>query len=150
VFILQFDLCLHEFDPRTSHRVSFACDHRSDFNKHEALAAVKEMNRCSAPGPNGFGPGFYKVAWQTVLPYIMDFLHAFHCEGVQLESINRSHMVLIPKKPGANTVSTFRPICLQNCCVKILSKILTSRLQSQISRLVDLDQTGFIKGRSIS
>lgn len=29
-------------------------------------------------------------------------------------------------------------------------KLLTSRLQRQISRLVDADQTGFIRGRSIS
>lgn len=32
----------------------------------------------------------------------------------------------------------------------ILTKLLTSRLQYQISKLVDVDQTGFIKGRSIS
>jgi predicted ribonuclease YlaK len=33
--------------------------------------------------------------------------------------------------------------------VKILTKLLTSRLQQQISKLVDVDQIGFIKGRSI-
>ena len=59
-------------------------------------------------------------------------------------------MVLLPKKPDACTVDAFRPICLQNCCVKILAKILTTRLQLQISKLVDLDQTGFIRGRSIT
>jgi hypothetical protein len=47
-------------------------------------------------------------------------------------------------------VEAFRPICLQNCSVKILTKILTSRLQLQIGNLVDLDQTGFIRGRSIT
>lgn len=57
-------------------------------------------------------------------------------------------MVLIPKKPDANTVDAFRPICLQNGCIKILSKILTTRLQLQIKNLIDLDQTGFIRGRS--
>jgi hypothetical protein len=59
-------------------------------------------------------------------------------------------MVLIPKKPDANTIDAYRPICLQNCCVKILSKILTTRLQREIKDLVDLDQTGFIRGRSIT
>ena len=59
-------------------------------------------------------------------------------------------MVLLPKKPDACSVDAFRPICLQNCCVKILAKILTTRLQLQISKLVDLDQTGFIRGRSIT
>jgi hypothetical protein len=59
-------------------------------------------------------------------------------------------MVLIPKKPGATEANAFLPISLQNCCIKILTKILTTRLQSQISRLVDIDQTGFIRGRSIT
>jgi hypothetical protein len=42
------------------------------------------------------------------------------------------------------------PISLQNCPLKIVSKALTSRLQPLIPFLVHPDQTGFIKGRSIS
>jgi len=48
------------------------------------------------------------------------------------------------------TVNAFRPICLQNCDVKIASKILTARLQRELHHLIDLDQTGFLQGRSIS
>jgi len=59
----------------------------------------------------------------------MQFLQAFYDDEVQLENVNRSYMVLIPKKPDACTVDAFRPICLQNCCVKILSKILTTQLR---------------------
>jgi hypothetical protein len=82
------------------------------FLEEEALAAIKQMNRCSAAGPDGFGLGFYKAAWQTVRPEIMDFLNAFHQQDVQLDRLNRSHMVLLPKKPSANVVSAFRPISL--------------------------------------
>ena len=59
-------------------------------------------------------------------------------------------MVLIPKTPGATKVDTFRPICLQNSSVKILAKTLTTRLQKEIGDLIDLNQTGFLKGRSIA
>jgi len=56
-----------------------------------------------------------------------------------------------PAKQGSrHHPSDFRPIPLQNCPVKILTKILTTRLQGQIQSLVDNDQTGFIRGRSIS
>lgn len=34
--------------------------------------------------------------------------------------------------------------------MKILSKLLTSRLQIEIPRLIDINQTGFVKGRSIA
>lgn len=101
------------------------------------------MNRNSAPGPDGFGPGFYWAAWDTVKGQIMEFMAAFHQQSVQLERLNRLYMVLLPKKPGATSVDAFRPICLQNCSLKILAKVLTSRLQSEIPMLIDLNQTGF-------
>ena len=80
----------------------------------------------------------------------MKFLADFHTGSVDLESINRALIVLLPKKAGATAPADFRPISLQNCPVKILTKILTTRLQNQIQSLVDIDQTGFIRGRSIS
>jgi hypothetical protein len=33
----------------------------ASFSSAEALAAVKNMNFTSAPGPDGFGPGFYRL-----------------------------------------------------------------------------------------
>ena len=87
------------------------------------------MNANSAPGPDGLGPGFYRAAWHTVKGDVMRFLEAFHSGSTQLESINRAHIVLLSKKTGATAPSDFRPISLQNCPVKILTKILTSRLQ---------------------
>ena len=59
-------------------------------------------------------------------------------------------MVLIPKHNAAVKPSDFRPICLQNCPLKIIAKMFTSRLQAEIPRIIDVDQTGFIRGRSIS
>ena len=120
------------------------------FSELEAFEALKSMDRSSAPGPDGFGPSFYRAAWSSIKSQVMAFLQAFQQRQVQLERINRSYMVLIPKKPGAVAVDAFRPICLQNCSIKILSKMLTRRLQKEIGNLIDLHQTGFLKGRSIS
>jgi len=77
-------------------------------------------------------------------------MNAFYRGKADLERLNRSHMVLIPKKLAAVEVDAFRPICLQNCSLKILSKVLTTRLQKEIPSLIDLHQTSFIKGRSIA
>jgi hypothetical protein len=118
----------------------------AEFTEQEALQALCSMNRDSAPGPDGFGPGFYRAAWSTVKTQVMQFLSAFHRGEADLERINRTYMVLIPKKPDALSMDAFRPICLQNCSVKILAKIMTSRLQKEISALIDLNQTGFPAG----
>jgi hypothetical protein len=120
------------------------------FTEGEANLTVLSMNMNSAPGPDGFGLAFYRAAWTTVKPQIMQFLHDLFHGQADLERLNRSHMVLIPKKPAAVEVENFRLICLQNCYLKILSKLLTTRLQKEIPRLIDLHQMGFIRGRSIS
>jgi hypothetical protein len=86
----------------------------------------------------------------TTTPVIMHILRAFHDEQIDLQCINRALIVLIPKIEAAVTLSTFRPVSLQNCPVKILTKLPTSRLQQQISSLIDVDQNEFIRGRAIS
>jgi hypothetical protein len=105
------------------------------FADEEIKSALVSMNRNSAPGPDGFGPAFYVATWATVKNQVIEFMNAFHIDDVQLERINRSYMVLIPKKPGATAVDAFRPICLQNCSVKILAKTLTVRLPRNESTL---------------
>jgi hypothetical protein len=77
-------------------------------------------------------------------------LQAIHRGKADLRRINKVVIVLIPKTEAATLPAAFRPVSLQNCPVKILTKILTYRLQLQIAKLVDTDQTGFIKGRSIT
>lgn len=120
------------------------------FSEQETLEALKSMDRNSAPGPDGFGPSFYRAAWGTVKHEVMALLEDFHQGRAQLERINRSYMVMIRKKPEAVAVDAFHPICLQNCSIKILGKILTRRLQKEIGKMIDLHQTGFLQGRSIS
>ena len=50
----------------------------ADFADTEALHAVRSMNGCSAPGPDGFGPSFYAAAWDTVKGDVMKLLQAFY------------------------------------------------------------------------
>ena len=120
------------------------------FSEKEAHAAVRAMAADSAPGPDGIGPGFYKATWPSVRGQVMEFLDAFHGGTLDLQRINRALIVLIPKKEVATAPGDYRPVSLQNCPVKILTKLLTTRLQAQIAKVIDVDQTGFIRGRSIA
>jgi hypothetical protein len=58
--------------------------------------------------------------------------------------------VLLPKKDEARKPQDFRPIALQNCTVKGISKVLTNRLQPLIPSLIGSDQSGFVLGRCIA
>ena len=58
---------------------------------------------------------------------------------------------MIPEKDqGLNELKNWRPITLLNCDYKIASKAIASRLKFVLSDLIDHDQTGFLKGRSIA
>lgn len=75
------------------------------FSEDEAWHAVTAMSVDSASGPDGVGPGFYTVAWQSIKAAVMCFLNAFHREEVDLQRIN---LTLIVK------ATPYRPIC--SCC----------------------------------
>jgi hypothetical protein len=107
------------------------------------------MRNISSPGPDSFGPSFYKSTWSITSPAIFALFEALYTSSVDMERINRSHIVLLPKKDTARSSANFRPICLQNCPVKGISKVLTNRFQAVIPDLVSDDQSGFVLGHSI-
>jgi hypothetical protein len=86
------------------------------------------MHYNDSPGPDGFGPSFYKLRWVTVSYDVLSVLQALHSGHAELEHVNRSHTILLPKKDSACAAANFHPITLQNCIVKALSKVLTSWL----------------------
>ena len=57
---------------------------------------------------------------------------------------------LIPKKDAEpDLIKNWRPITLLNCDYKIAAKAIANRIKKVIPKLVNSDQTGFIKGRFI-
>jgi hypothetical protein len=119
------------------------------FSLDEVSSALFAMDINSSPGPDGFGLAFYRTYWQQTKFDLLSFLNSFHDGSVDLNGINRAHLVLHPKKDGANSPDAFRPISLQNCPMKLITKILTIRLRPFIPNLIDPDQTGFVHGRNI-
>jgi hypothetical protein len=100
----------------------------ASFTEAEALQAVKSMNINSAPGPDGVGPAWYATVGASIKSDIQPFLSSFHRGEVDLNRINWAHIMLLPKCEGATAPKDFRPVSLQNCPVKIITKILTTRL----------------------
>lgn len=56
---------------------------------------------------------------------------------------------MIPKEHDAKVIQKFRPISLVNCSFKLISKILTNRLEHIMHKLIDNSQSAFLKGRYI-
>jgi hypothetical protein len=105
--------------------------------------ALHNMGPFKAAGPDGFTASFYQQNWATIGDEVCRPISNFIISGYMDEDINFMHIVLIPKKQNAVSVSDFRPIALCNVIYKITSKVLANRLKvilpSIISPLVPGD-----------
>lgn len=60
---------------------------------------------------------------------------------------NATILTLVPKRPGASSVSDFRPISCCNTIYKAISKMLVHRLKPMLSDLILPNQKAFVQGR---
>ena len=119
------------------------------FTGIEVKEAVFASEPNGTPGSDGFTFQFYQFFWKIVKSDLMLLTHFFYENQLNLHRINKSCICLIPKENDATHIKKFRPISLVNCSFKIISKILTIRLEQIMDRLIDTSQSAFIKNRYI-
>jgi hypothetical protein len=90
-----------------------------------------------------------KKCWPIICEDFYSLCDSFFSESICLQSINASHITLIPKKDDPIKVSNYRPISLLNNSVKLITKLLANRLQLVLQSLIHKNQYGFVKNRTI-
>jgi hypothetical protein len=90
----------------------------------EFRMVLAQMAPLKAPGLDGFPTCFYLDNWASVGPEVCKTSFEFFKSGVLEESLNFTHIALIPKKKHPTKVTDFRPISLCNVGYKIISKVL--------------------------
>ena len=61
----------------------------------------------------------------------------------------RGVLCLLPKKNDPLLLKNWRPISLFNQDYKLIAKLIAKRIKLCLDAIIDIDQTGFIKGRYI-
>jgi hypothetical protein len=102
----------------------------------EIDSIIKMMPTDKALGPDGFNGVFIKKCWPIIREDIYRLFFEFYENRVNLSPINSSYIVLVPKISCPISASTFSPISLSNCCVKMLTKLLVERLQGVILKII--------------
>ena len=110
------------------------------------------MKSGKTPSSDGLPVEFYKVFWNEISACLLNTINYSYTEGKFSISQRRGIIKLIPKKKDAEPyfVKNWRPITLLNSDYKIATKAIANRLQNVLTKLINRDQTGFLKGRFIS
>ena len=98
------------------------------FTTIEIDNVIKELPADKSPGPDGFNIDFVKRCGPIIKQDFYNLCQAFFDGEIFLQSINGSHIALIPKVDGATKSLDFRPISLLNTSMKIITKLLANRL----------------------
>ncbi|WVZ79760.1 LOW QUALITY PROTEIN: hypothetical protein U9M48_027301 [Paspalum notatum var. saurae] len=64
---------------------------------------------------------------------------------MEVSRLNYGVISLIPKIQGAVRIQQYRLICLLNCLYKLITKVLTLRLEPLVQKLIHRVQTAFLK-----
>lgn len=119
------------------------------FTLDEIKIVVFSMEKNKAPGPDGFPIEFFQRFWD-IIKFSLKRLFDDLMSGVpDVNRLNYGIITLVPKVPEADVIQKFRPICLLNVGLKILTKASNNRLTSLANDILDATQTAFIKGRFI-
>ena len=116
----------------------------------ECKKVLETFQNDKSPGEDGFTVEFYKFFFDLLgHDLIASFNEAYEANELPI-SQRRGVITLIPKEDGSLLdLSNWRPITLLNVDCKIATKAIAKRLEASLPKLINHDQTGFIKGRYI-
>ena len=108
------------------------------------------MELDKSPATDGLPSEFYQIFWNDVSKPLLEALNYGFEIGTLSISQKRGIIKLIPKKTEElYYVKNWRLLTLLNCNYKIATKAIANRLKIHLHKLINNDQTGFLKGRFI-
>ncbi len=122
----------------------------TELDLSEILNALKSTSNNKSPGIDGLPADFYKVFWIDIKDLLMAAFQSAFKNGLLSITQRRGQICLLPKKnKDPLRIKNWRPISLLNQDYKLLAKSVAGRIKSVLMKIIDPDQTGFIKGRYI-
>ncbi|WCJ31242.1 DNAse I-like superfamily protein [Euphorbia peplus] len=116
----------------------------------EITSALFDMSPWKAPGIDGMQTGVYQRHWSIMRSTVCSFIKKTFREGFFDDELNKTLIVLIPKKSKPDLFGDLRPISVCNVLYKIITKIIANRLKPHMPKLVQPQQTSFVAGKNIT
>ncbi|KAH1056917.1 hypothetical protein J1N35_034982 [Gossypium stocksii] len=117
-----------------------------EFKDEEIIRSFNQIDQRKAPGIDGLSGSFYKEHWDIVGADILKLCHEILRRDRNVESLNETIIVLIPKIKNPRDMTNFCPITLCRVVYKIVAKVLANRLKDTISKSISQNQSTFVPG----
>ena len=116
----------------------------------EISHTLKNMKNGKSPGLSGFSAEFFKVFWKQLGVFVLRSLNHGYTIGELSITQKQGIITCIPKdnKPKI-FLKNRRPLTLLDTVYKLASGTIANRIKTVLDNIINKDQTGFIKGRSI-
>ena len=116
----------------------------------ECINAINGFKKDKTPGTDGFSAEFYKFFWPELRTEMLSSFHFAFQTGSLSISQRRGVIALIPKKDkDKSLLENLRPISLLNVDYKIFIKVIAKRIEKVLPKIINPNQTGYVKGRFI-
>lgn len=116
--------------------------------EEEIRETIGKLKHNKTPGTDGFAGEFYKVFSNDLTPILCKLYNYVLNSGNPPESWSEA-IITVLHKEGKDPLqcASYRPISLLCVDYKILTSLISTRIQKYIKKLINPDQTGFILGR---
>jgi len=119
------------------------------FSEVEVKSTVWSCDSSKSPGLDDFSFNFINICWEFLKEDIFLEVNEFTVKGRWPIGSNASLICLLPKVDNPQQLCDFRTISLVGCLYKIVSKLLSLRLEKVIRKVIDPRHSTFLKGRGL-
>ena len=140
--------CLETLSDPQSRRVlkptAEACG--APITQPELLAVLKDLPTGKSPGPDRIPNKLYKTLALTLAPLLVEVFNESKKEGSLHPTCIEGLISVLYKKKDRDDPRNYRPVTLLNGDYKILTRILTRRMNTAVLQFVSPQQNGFVPG----
>ena len=117
--------------------------------KKDIELIIKYMQVNKSPRQDGWTVELFQHFFELMGTVITNVVEESRSQGLIHDSIRSTFLDLIPKCDSPTSFDHFHPISICKCIYKIISKIISNRLNLILSYSISKENFGFLDGRQV-
>lgn len=120
-----------------------------EITEEELVATIWSLHLNKDPGPDKFTIAFFRSHCYTIKKYFLRMVKNVFKKKKIGGNTKSSYLALVPKESNPSTFNRYCPIPLCNYSYKIITKIISNRIEEVLPIIISENQGGFVPNRKI-